>query len=331
MRAFEIAAFVTLSGAMHVAALTLAPPEAGGSGGGNGGVADVTLQAATPTLAAMVSEWTRPPTISDAPSLAEPVAQTVPERPMADTPVTSQPQATTLPETGEAPRPPTVETRLPAPPTPFAVAAPSALTAPSVSDTAALPTPPAPDAPAQQTPGPQVSAQPSIALPQVDTAPPTPRFAPQVSTRPNLRPDRPAPRVVPAPQKAQSAQRPAQKARGSGRQDSAAQAPARQAQVVRGPSKTQLAQAQQEWGARITRALRRAHRRPQGNASGTVALRIAISPAGRVQGAAITSSSGDAALDQAALAAVQRARFPKAPKSLTNSVYRFSQRLTVSR
>lgn len=333
MRIFEIAGFVTLSGALHVAALSLAP-HTGGSGGGDGGTAEVSLQAATPTLAAMVSDWTRPPEVSHAPSLAQPVAQPAPERPTADAAVLPAPSVAPLPKAADAPDMPRLDTRLPAPPVPFAAPAPSALPTPRLplaGDLTARPSPSRANAPARQRPPAPLAGLPSATdLPQMDTQPPAPRNAPKASVRPAPRPDHPAPETRPQ-QQPQTAQRPAQTARGTGQQDSTAQAPARAAPVVSGPSQAQLAQAQREWGAGITRALRRAHRPPRGSAAGTVALRIAISPSGHVQGVAVTASSGHAALDQAALAAVQRARFPRAPKSLTKAVYQFSQRLTVSR
>ena len=331
MRILEIAAFLTVSGALHVAALTLAPSQSGGSGGDDGGVNEVTLQAATPTLAAMVEDWSRPPEVSDAPSLLEPVAQPAPSVPTQDAPVMPDQTVAALPQPSDRPAMPDVETRLPAPLTPFAAPAPAAPEAPRLAAPPALDAPAVTNAPLARAPATQLTAPQPTALPQIDTADPAPRYAPLASARPEPRPERRPQQAAPAPKPAQTAQQPAQKARGAGQQDSTAQAPVRRAPVVSGPSQAQVAQAQREWGARITRALRRAHRPPRGNAAGTVSLRLAISPAGRVQAASITQSSGHANLDQAALRAVQRARFPRAPKSLTKSVYHFNQKLSVTR
>jgi protein TonB len=130
--------------------------------------------------------------------------------------------------------------------------------------------------------------------------------------------------VQPAPD------RPPQTAKGSGAKPATAAAPKRAAPVAKGPSAAQLARLEQQWGAQITTALRRAHRPPRG-AEGTVRLVISIAPSGRVSGVSLAGSSGNSRLDQAALAAVKRARFPRAPEGLTQSSYRFSQRLTVAR
>lgn len=322
MRVLEIAAFVTLSGALHVAALTLAPLDPGGSGGGEGGTAETSLHAATPVLAAMVSDWTRPPEISDAPALTLPTAEATPERPAAEDAAPGlRADLLTAPVTGEGP--PEIDTRLPAPPMPFAQPAPEALPLPDRPAIAALPVPAQPDRPTALRPAMQPVAQQDSALPQVDTTPPPARHAPTASLRPEHRPA-PPPRTAPA--------QPARKARGGGEQSTTATASPSRQPAASGPSSAQLAQLERQWGAQITTALRRAHRPPGGSrATGTVRLMLTITPAGQVAGVSIAASSGDARLDQAALSAVSRARFPRAPKGLTKSSYRFSQRLTVAR
>ena len=339
MRVVEVSVFLLLSGALHVAALTLSPPTSGGSGGGDQGANDVTLQAATPTLAALVAAWEAPPEVSAAPVLQTPQTSESTYAPKPDSPVVpiALPDSPTTPTA--QPTLPTVDSRLPAPVTPFAQTEPTALSVPALPAMPALPNPTAPTADpnrsgANQPQLPQIAA---VALPKVDTTAPAPRFAPQASLRPERRPDRPQiaqnpAQTNPAPKKPQSAAQPAQKAKGSGQKPVAKQAPARKAPAASGPSKSQLASAQKQWGARITAAVRRAHRPPRGTrASGTVKLIISVSPAGRLTGVSMAQSSGNAKLDQAALAAVKRARLPRAPKTLTQSSYRFSQRLTVSR
>jgi protein TonB len=172
---------------------------------------------------------------------------------------------------------------------------------------------------------PRPEASQGMALPQIDNAPPSGQYAPVGSLRPEHRPDQP----IKTP--SQAAQ-PAQKARGSGQQATTRAAPTVQKPAPSGPSKAQLVQLEQQWGAGITAALRRAHRPPSGNrATGTVKLVLSITPAGQVTGVSLAASSGNARLDQAALTAVKRARFPRAPQGLTKASYRFSQRLTVSR
>lgn len=328
MRVLEMAAFLTLSGAIHVAAISLAPSETGGSAGGEGGMNDLSLQAATPTLAAMVAEWERPPEIGDTTALSTPVVPSdSARRPAPEAEILRKPTAE-MPQPPAEPAAPSIDTRLPAPPIPLAQQVPNPLPRPS-STANAPPVLTAPDtAPAQRIDPMRPTTVSPPSLPEVDTEAPESRFAPTRSARPTLRPSQP--KAAPVQQQTQTAQ-PAQKARGTSQQRSTAEAPARQAPVASGPSKAQIAQAQREWGNRITRALRRAHRPPRGSAEGTVQLAIALSPSGHVQAVSITRSSGHARLDQAAVAAVQRARFPKAPGVLTEPIYRFSQRLTVSR
>ena len=322
MRIMEFTAFIALSGALHAATLVVAPFPGGGSSGGQGGTADVTLQAATPTLAAMVQDWDRAPEVSDAPALAVPDATTAPVRPAQDMAPAPRPQIPALAALNTARDVPRIDTRLPAPPVPFAAPAPDALPLPK-ANTTAMPHTPRAESDARPTPPVQPRVTDSApTMPEVDSTPAAPRIAPLASLRPESRPER---RVA-----APSAASPAQTAKGNGAKPVTAAAPARAAPVAKGPSAAQLARLEQQWGAQITSALRRAHRPPRG-AAGTVKLVIAITPAGHVAGVSLAGSSGNTRLDQAALAAVKRARFPRAPEGLNKSSYRFSQRLTVSR
>jgi protein TonB len=78
-----------------------------------------------------------------------------------------------------------------------------------------------------------------------------------------------------------------------------------------------------QWGAQIMARIERA--RPRVRGSGQVVLALQITRDGGLAGLSVARSSGDAALDNAALSAVQRAgRFPAAPKGLTDASYGFS-------
>ncbi|MCL3882318.1 TonB family protein [Marivita sp. GX14005] len=266
MRIVEIAGFLSLSGALHVAALALGPASSGGGSEGAGGGDSVTLSAATPQLAAMVADWETPPEIGAAPE------------------------------------------SVPAPRDPSALVAPAApITRPLRAEASPLPMP----------------FQQSADLPQLDHASPS---APRASLTPQLRPKRQA---EPAKPKAQSTPQTERKARGAGQGSTARQSAATRA--ASGPSAADRARLVQKWGAQVTSALRRAHRVPRGAGRGTVDLVLTLTPAGQVSAVSITASSGSARLDRAALAAVRLARFPPAPKGLTEPAYRFSQRLTVRR
>jgi protein TonB len=309
--------------------LVIAPLDGGSSDGGDRGAADVTLQAATPTLAAMVQDWDRAPEVSDVPEMAAPDAAGVPQVPAQDMPVARTVQPTAPTATPQTPDLPQAETRLPAPATSLAQTEAAALPLPDTSQSTAFAAPDARSEPRLTAPQRPDAAGATPSLPKVDTAPAANPTAPVASLRPALRPDRPLRRTEPAP-RPQSTSRPKQTAKGSGARQPATSATARKAPAASGPSKAQLASLQRQWGAQITSALRRAHRPPRG-LQGSVHLVISITPAGRVNAVSLAASSGNARLDQAALAAVKRARFPRAPDGLTSSSYRFSQRLTVSR
>lgn len=329
MRVLEIAAFIALSSALHATTLAVASLLPGGSSGGQAGASDVTLHAASPTLAALVQDWDRRPEVGDAPVLAPPSTAQPPERPGPDQPVSQAPRLAALPDQAPAPTRPHVETRLPAPPVPLAQTTPDSLSAPDLPNLTAPPIATEQDAPRLSAPSFETALPDAAAPPQVDTAPAASPAAPRASLRPELRP-RVRTERSPARSEPQAAPQPAQQARGTGGRPATAEAPARTAPVATGPSTAQLAQLEQQWGARITSALRRAHRPPRG-VQGTVQLVISITPAGRVAGVSVAASSGNSRLDQSALAAVNRARFPRAPEGLTQTAYRFSQRLTVTR
>ncbi|MDJ0820874.1 MAG: TonB family protein [Paracoccaceae bacterium] len=223
---------------------------------------------------------------------------------------------------------PRIDTRLPAP-RGVVPALPEALTTPALPQPQTLTQPAKPHSPTapQQPNAPRVAALTPEALPQIDRIPNSSAQAPATSRRPALRPADLAPPVVQAkpkaaPQPKAAPPRPAQKARGSGTSATPAAKP--KPKPAPGPSAGQLRQAQAEWGARIRSAVARAQRSPSGRATGTVKLRLTVSPKGRLQSVAIVRSSGHAALDRAAIQAAKRARLPRAPKVLSKSSYSFN-------
>jgi protein TonB len=162
--------------------------------------------------------------------------------------------------------------------------------------------------------------------PQPEALPPTqPPLPPELFAQPEIR-DTPRPRARPAPQPAPQQSRPAPAqpreitppaaTRAAG-QGAAAQQGQGQAQTQSGAnaSASQLAQ----WGGGIRAAIQRQQRNPGLRAAGIVHLRLHVSTQGRLEGVAITQSSGNSALDNAALRAVQRARLPRAPAGLSGS------------
>ena len=86
------------------------------------------------------------------------------------------------------------------------------------------------------------------------------------------------------------------------------------------------------WGASIRNRVDRQKRYPRGTrAYGTTVLRITVTRTGRLVGVTVAKSSGDTTLDSAAISAVQRARFPAAPKGLEAEQYRFNLPLAFSK
>lgn len=391
MRLLEGTVFLTLAGAMHVAALTLAGLPQSGTGGGAEGDAALTLRAAPGALSELVQSWERPPDIAAAPSLtgqpvpqaallaprslldpaprrADPVALAPAEPPQAlplheprlpalpgiARQAPAAPQAPSLPEwpspfvqADPAPQraaptrlpqpraaalpdlemaPPAADVALPAPP--------SALRPPDQDRPLSPPAPPAPaDRAAAPLPLPDAAAQQPPSLPETGPAPapaaPVSAQAPATSLRPALRPDTlvpaaPAPRQSAAAPKAKprpapapkAAPRPAQRAAGAGGGGVAAQPAAKpKPKPAPGANKAAEARAEAQWQAGVARAAQRAQRYPRGTRdAGTVRLRFALAPSGKLLSASITRSSGSAALDRAALQTLQRARFPRAPK-----------------
>ena len=165
------------------------------------------------------------------------------------------------------------------------------------------------------------SAAPQEPLPQIDltTAPPPSDVAPTVSFRPKGRPK--------APKQASAPARAAETASGTGRNAAAGTTSAtpRAAVAASGTSPAALAQ----WGGAIRNSIERRKQYPRGTrASGVVRLSIRVDTNGALAGVTIVGSSGDAALDRAALTAVQRARLPAAPNGVAAGSQTFTLPMT---
>lgn len=194
-----------------------------------------------------------------------------------------------------------------------------------------------PQALAQALPqaGPSLPAAPSLPtamasapdLPDADrTTPPPPvtAQAPTASPRPNERPAR-----QPAARREQATQQAARAAPQSAGQD----APPRRAPAAT-PSPAASApdpNLMSSWGGAIRSAIERRKRYPSGTSdAGTVRLRLSVSSAGNLLGVGIAGSSGVAALDRAAVTAVQRARIPRAPNGISAGQYSFTLSVSFS-
>lgn len=81
------------------------------------------------------------------------------------------------------------------------------------------------------------------------------------------------------------------------------------------------------WGGKIRSRIeaRKSTPRSAAGATGTVKVQLVVARSGKLLSASVVASSGHAALDQAALAAVRAAgRFPAAPKGLAKDSYSFT-------
>jgi protein TonB len=158
-----------------------------------------------------------------------------------------------------------------------------------------------------------------LSAPRPDIASPTPPartdHAAVTSPRPAARPAQPPRAAAPStPQPARIAQ-----GAGGGATQGAAQASAATASI----SNAQRQSLMSGWGAQIMARIERA--RPRVRGSGQVTLTLQIARGGQLAALSVSQSSGDAALDEAAISAVRRAgRFPAAPDGLTDASYGFS-------
>ncbi|MCI2393807.1 TonB family protein [Aliiroseovarius sediminis] len=162
---------------------------------------------------------------------------------------------------------------------------------------------------------PVMPARPDVDRPSADTPPPA-TSAPEASVKP--KPRKPAPAVKRAPQRAV----------GAGGGQAAGRKAKTDSSAGQGDSQRLLAR----WGGKVRAAIERRKRYPRGTrAEGTVTLSLTVSPAGQVVSAGVVRSSGHAALDQAALAAIRTARIPPAPKGLGKGPHRFTVPVAFSR
>ncbi|MFZ1469813.1 MAG: TonB family protein [Paracoccaceae bacterium] len=94
-----------------------------------------------------------------------------------------------------------------------------------------------------------------------------------------------------------------------------------------GLTKGRIKDLRAEWGGAVRSKVERKRSYPAAakGAAGTVKVRLTLAPAGQLLGVSVVASSGNAALDAAALKAVKTVgRFPKAPKGLTDASYSFT-------
>lgn len=207
--------------------------------------------------------------------------------------------------------------------------APPVVAAPAVAAPEATVPPEAPALPAPEAPPVMAALAPPVMPVATDT--PLPRSVPLpppvLAEPPKPVPEaRPKPRAEKPKAEAKPAAKPAaqagQKAAGSGGGAQAGNAGKAQAATL---SRAQVNDLKAGWGAAIRARVERRKRHPAGAASGTVTVRLVVTAAGALAGVSVARSSGNPALDAAALAAVQGAgAFPPAPDGLPGGSHSFT-------
>lgn len=184
--------------------------------------------------------------------------------------------------------------------------------APSVSD--AAPEMASPEAPQAPSMPPLAMIAPALAALPGLSQPEAPTDQLRIDTSPATPPKRkPEPKVDHAPKVPKAEAKKAEaKPKAQGAAKPAAPAAAPQKAAGGGSQKTLMS----SWGKGIMKALARQSVSGRGLPKGSVTLALTIDTSGRLIGAKVARSSGHPALDQAALAAVQKARFPKAPEGM---------------
>ena len=200
----------------------------------------------------------------------------------------------------------------------------------------------APDLPDLPTiaPSPEMPAMVALpvmeAAPVIDKAPEPPKPGPEPEPKPI--PEKPKKKPTPEPSKEtpkkEKAQKPtagasAQQAAGSGGGATAGEA-GKAAAASGGAGQDSL---KAEWGATIRARVERRKAYPRGadGAEGQVKLQLTVDTRGALVSVGVARSSGSAVLDQAAVKAVQSARFPAAPKGMKAGSYKFSLALDYKR
>lgn len=210
------------------------------------------------------------------------------------------------------------------PPSPVLASAPPA---PEVAmpELAATPLPESPPPVVMPTAAPPAPAMAEPAPPLPEAAP-QPEPAPVAAAKPVVEPPAPKPAEKPA-------QKPAKPAEKAPAVTAAAPAPATKSNGAKasqpGVSGAEAKALTADWGSKVRSRINRKVVQPKDGNGGTVKVRITLAPNGSLLGAAVAQSSGQAALDAAALKAVKAAApFPKAPKGLTDASYSFSLPIT---
>lgn len=218
--------------------------------------------------------------------------------PALATPALAAPSTPVVPVVAPMPEPASLASAIP-------TALPTAEPPPPVPEPMPEPVAQKPAAPAPTAVKPKVAASAPVAEAPPETKPETKTAKAEVPAKPVQKAAEPA--AAPAPQPA---------AQSAAKSDPAASA---------GEAKALKA----DWGSKVRARINRKVALPADSAPGTVKVRLEIAASGALLAVGIAQSSGQAALDAAALKAVKSAApFARAPKGLSEPSYSFSLPIT---
>jgi protein TonB len=218
--------------------------------------------------------------------------------PALATPALAAPSSPVVPVAAPMPEPASLASVMPA-------ALPTAEPPPPMPEPMSEPVAKKPAAPAPKAIKPKAAAPAPVAEAPPETKPETKTAKAEVPAQPVQKADEPA--AAPAPQPA---------AQSAAKSDPAASA---------GEAKALKA----DWGSKVRARINRKVALPTDSAPGTVKVRLEIAASGALLSVGIAQSSGQAALDAAALKAVKSAApFARAPKGLSEPSYSFSLPIT---
>lgn len=295
-RAWEIAGFVTIAAALHVsaAAMMLPDPPAAGPATDSPPAA---ISAGSGRIADLVNQWEQPPEAETASEMAEPdqIAEPRVQPPTAEEPPV---MAALQPPQPVAPSP--TQPNLPEP------------LAPQIVE------PQLPDL--QSFDPPRIEVEPALTL--------------EASARPERRPRKPEPQRNAKPQQqkqqpARQAAEPRKATQGGGSGGTATQRSSGGGGGGSGLTAGQRASLMARWQGQLSSCLLRSIARTSGAAGTRGTIAFTISRNGRVQGARVTGSTGNARVDREIARGAQRARCPAAPAGLTEASYTFAQPFSI--
>jgi protein TonB len=229
----------------------------------------------------------------------------------------------------------------------FAMTAPQPVLAMAAAPAISAPALAAPTAPVMPVlaplpePAAFAPAPPQTALPAAGSPAPPEALAQNPAPKPKVvtpKAAAPAPAAEAPPEakpltktaKAEAPAKPAQKAAAKAAEPVAASSAANSApQTAPAASAGEAKALKADWGAKVRTRINRKVALPADSAPGTVKVRLEIAPTGALLALGIAQSSGQPALDAAALKAVKSAApFARAPKGLTEASYSFSLPIT---